>query len=260
MKEGTFISEQTSPEAGGAIWEEVPGDEVILTISKDGYLPHEEQVKLEPGRNTVVVVIEQDLPEPTPTPSVAFEYIPVADVEAAFKAAGYRRFPFANSDGVSGFTWIKESGYERVTTWETGVLRLEVLHDSSQSVRNSHMERKLGVLDEVFMPAFMELLRAEHTDYNRSVASTVSGEPDWVRASGGEWQTVWAEYYGSERNVGGFQVKFSLRWWQATCPPQYSYCYYENFPGLEFTGDSSFVWYTILIRPPQGTVPSTEDA
>jgi LPXTG-motif cell wall-anchored protein len=34
-----------------------------------------------------------------------------------------------------------------------------------------------------------------------------------------------------------------------TCPPEAWYCYYLDFPGLEFTGDSSLVFYTIRLTP-----------
>jgi hypothetical protein len=51
MKEGSFTSEQTSPEAGGVIWGSLTGGEAVLTISKAGYISHEEQLKLERGRN-----------------------------------------------------------------------------------------------------------------------------------------------------------------------------------------------------------------
>lgn len=189
-------------------------------------------------------------PSPTLTPEPTWEPVAIADVEAALKQAGYRRLPFKSGDGVNAFSWVQTSAYERVRTWENGMMELQILHDKSSQVRADHMERHLAVLDSVFPAGFMARLRAENAAYNESVASTVSGEPDHLYPFNDEWHTVWAEYYVEEVNLGGYWVDFSLWWWQSTCPSEAVYCYYEDFPGLEFEGDSSFVFYSIFIWLP----------
>jgi hypothetical protein len=163
--------------------------------------------------------------------------------------AGYRRYPFTTGDGLSGFDWVRESAYEKARTWEDGSFELQVLHDVSPSVRLEKMEKKFKVLDQVMPAGFMAELRDQNASYNRSVRTQVSGEPEQRYAYGGEWQTVWAEYYAEDTTIGSYDVWFSVWWWQSTCPPQYLYCYYDDFPGLEFTGDSSFTFYTIYFEP-----------
>ncbi len=190
-------------------------------------------------------------PVPTPTPAPTWPTYAVGDVEAGLRAGGYRRFPFTNDEGISGYFWVGSNAYEQVTTWEDGTLRFQVLHDSAVATRNQHMERHLGNLDGVLPPAFMAGLRVEFANYNRTVPSSVTGQPDELTAYGDAWNTVRGVYNVSYREVGGYQLEFSLVWLQSTCPPQYSYCYYQNFPGLEFTGDSSLIWETIMIWPPE---------
>lgn len=195
---------------------------------------------------------------PSPTPQPTLEPVPIDQVENALRADGYRRFPLTGGS-VGGYAWVKESAYEQVTTWEDGTIELEVLHDPSPAVRLEHMERKFEVLDPVFPEEFMAALRQEHARYNQEVGPNVSGEPVDVYAYGDEWKTIWGEYNVSETEIPGYAVRFSLWWWQSTCPPQYEYCYYEEFPGLEFTGDSSFVFHTIFLWPlmEDGPEPST---
>ena len=122
------------------------------------------------------------------------------------------------------------------------------------------MEHKLDALDSVFPAGFMSELREKHSDYNQAVALSASGEPDEVYAYNDEWNTVWAEYYAAENYIGGYQVRFSLWWWQCTCPPQAFFCYYSGLPGLEFIGDSSLVFYTIMIRLSDGSLPPGPNA
>lgn len=186
---------------------------------------------------------------PTNTPRPHFEPVPIGDVEDALHDSGYRRFPFNNSDGVSGYTWIKESSYEQTTTWETGAFELQVLHDKSANVRTDHMDRKFEAVEAAFSAEFMTELQAEFNAYNQGVRADVSGEPDQVQSLGGDWKDVWAQYFVEERTIQGYQITFSVWWWQTTCPPQYLYCYFDQFPGLEFTGDSSFKFLTIHMEP-----------
>jgi hypothetical protein len=191
-------------------------------------------------------------PQPTPTAAPTWETAAVSDIETALKDTGYRRFPFTNDDGVTGFYWANTNPYERVTTWDDGTIRMQVLHNDAPADRAERMDTHLKVLDTVLPAGFMSELRREHASYNRSVPASVTGEPDWIDAFGDDWQTVWAKYNSSEFDLGGYNVEFSLRWLQSTCPPQYDYCYYSDFPGLEFTGDSSFIFHTILIWLPGG--------
>ena len=136
--------------------------------------------------------IPTSIPLPTPTPQPSWDPVAIGEIEEALRDAGYRRYPFTTGDGVSGYDWIKESGYEAVTTWEDHSFELQVLHDASPSVRLKQMEKKFKVLDGVLPSGFMAQLRQENEDYNKSVRSSLSGEPDEKFAYGGEWQTVWA--------------------------------------------------------------------
>ena len=188
-------------------------------------------------------------PLPTSTPKPSWTPVAIGEIEQALRDAGYRRYPWTTEDGLDAFDWIKESGYEQVTTWEDGSFEMQVLHDDSPIVRLEQMEKKFKVLDRVLTVDFMDQLRQENRLYNQSVRSSVAGTPDERYAYGGEWQTVWAEYYTEKTTIGGYEVWFSVWWWQSTCPVQYSYCYYDDFPGLEFSGDSSFTFYTIYVEP-----------
>jgi hypothetical protein len=192
-----------------------------------------------------------DTPVPTPTSEPQWEPVAIENVEEALRNDGHRRYPFTTSDGLSAFTWVKENNYQRVTTYENGTIKIQVLHDKSQKVRAKTVERKLEVLDAVLPEEFMYLLRAINEDYNARVPGNVSGEPDQVFAYGDAWNTVWAEYEVEEIDTEGYSLRFSLWWWQSTCPQGY-YCWYEDFPGLEFEGDSSFVFYTIIMTPING--------
>jgi hypothetical protein len=189
---------------------------------------------------------------PTETPLPTFEPANLSEIETAFREAGYRRYPFVSDDDVNGFTWVNYSSYETAQTMEDGSIELQVLQDGSAFERAERMERHLTVLDSVLPAELMEQLRQEHATYNGSVSSSVSGEPDEINAYHDQWNTVWAEYNASEVDIRGYQVRFSLWWWQSTCPPTARYCYYIDFPGLEFVGDSSFIFHTILIRIPDG--------
>jgi hypothetical protein len=188
-------------------------------------------------------------PRSTSTPS--WPVIPIEEVEKAFRDAGYRRYPFTSLDGYAAFTWIKDNVYFRVVTFETGTIDIRVLHDPLQNVRAKAMEEKLEVLDRVFTHGFMSQLRAENNRYNHSISGSVTGEPDDVMTFDDGWNTVWAEYNVEEAVIGNYCVRFSLWWWQSTCPPRYI-CSYKNFPGIEFTSDASFTFYTIRLYPLEG--------
>lgn len=188
-------------------------------------------------------------PRPTPLPS--FEAVAISDIETALGEAGYRRFPLALEGGRSGFRWVRDNPYERVTTIGDNIVELQVIHESSPGARADRLERHLEVLDSVLPAGLMAELRKEHAAYNRQVQPSISGEPDDAYAYADEFQTVWGEYYNSGTSIGNYDAEFSLWWWQSTCPPQYDYCYYEDFPGLEFTGDSSFVFHTVLLWLPE---------
>jgi len=225
----------------------LPRDVVVVTAT-----PQPATVQTEP----IVSPSETPLPAPTKTavptrtPEPEWDAVPMGDIETALREEGYRRFPFTNDDGASGFSWIKANPYEQITTREDGMIEIQVLHDGSAVARANRMEDHFAVLDRVFPVELMAQLRQEHAAYNRSVSSSVTGDPDETYAFGDDWNTVWAEYNVSDSNLGGYDTRFSLWWSQSTCPPQYEYCYYPSFPGLEFTGDSSFVFHTVLIWLP----------
>ncbi len=187
-------------------------------------------------------------PRPTRTPIPPPDPISVSDIEDALRADGHRRNPWTTDEGLSAFTWVKENPYESITTFEDGSIEIQVLHDKSQAVRDKAVERKLKVLDRVFPAGFMSRLRNEHGDFSNDVPTSVSGEPDQIFPYGDAWNTVWAQYYADAIRMDGYTVTFSLWWWQSTCPSGY-FCWYDDFPGLEFTGDSSFVFYTIFLEP-----------
>lgn len=188
-------------------------------------------------------------PLPTPTSEPLWEPVLISEIESAFRDDGYQREPFMTDSGVSGFIWTKDNIYERVVTWEDGEISLEVLHDKSPQTRAQHMERKFKVLDKVLPASFMAALREENDAYNGKVASTVSGEPEDIFNWGDRFNTVKAEYYVSSAELDGYTVWWSLWFKQSTCPSKYLYCYWPGFPGLEFTGDSSFIYYTIVLVP-----------
>ena len=190
-------------------------------------------------------------PNPTMTPEPTWEPVTVADLEAALREAGYRRFPIEGGDGLKGYSWVNKNAYERVQTWDNGTMELQVLHDKSSQVRSDHMESHLAALDSALPAGFMASLREENAAYNESVGTSVSGEPDQMFAFNDDWHTIWGQYYVSDTDIGGYGVRLSLWWWQSTCPSQYG-CYYSDFPGLEFEGDSSFVFYSIFIWLPEG--------
>lgn len=193
---------------------------------------------------------------PTATPMPTEAPVSLEDIYVALRADGYKRYPFTNSDGVTGFDWVKTNGYERIITWETGEVRLEVLDDKSSVVRDTHMEQKLKLLDDLFSPSFMAELRRAHQAYNQTVSSSVTGQPEFISGydPNDPWATVVGEYNVKDTTIYGLPIRFALWWWQSTCPPQYLYCYLIDFPGTQFTGDASLVFYSIYIdlRPSGG--------
>ena len=64
---------------------------------------------------------------------------------------------------------------------------------------------------------------------------------------GDEWLTLWGQYDTKELVIGSHDVIFAFWFYQVTCPSKYDYCYFYNFPGQEFSGQGSFVFYTIWI-------------
>lgn len=185
-------------------------------------------------------------PRFTPTPWLPI--VPIEEVEGAFQAAGYSRYPFKTDDGHSALMWIKDNNYFRAITVEDGTIAIEVLHDPEPHVRAKGFEEKLEILDRVFPADFMSQLREKNNLYNRSISGRVTGEPDEVQKRNDEWNTLWAEYNAEETVLGNYGVRFSLWWWQSTCPPDY-HCWYSDFPGLDFQGDASITFYSIRLYP-----------
>ncbi len=169
-------------------------------------------------------------------------------MEGAFQEAGYSRYPFTTDDGYAALMWIKDNNYFHVATFENGVIEIQILHDPSPNVRERGFEAKLEILDRVFPSDFMAILREENDQYNRSISGRVTGQADEVRTLNDNWNTVWAEYNAEEVLIGNYSVRFSLWWWQSTCPPNY-HCWYSDFPGLDFQGDASITFYTIRLSP-----------
>jgi hypothetical protein len=210
----------------------------------------------------IVIVVtatpEADTPVPRPTstfyPTPTLQPSPVpltiTDVEKALLDNGYSRAPFDDLAYGSGYSWTKGNVYEQIYTWESGAIRLEILDSRTPKARSDHMDIKLQFLDSLFSTKFMTELRQQNDTYNQSTEPSVSGDPAYIapRALGDEWKTVYAQYDVVNTTIESLPVTFSLWFWQVTCPPQYSYCYRPNFPGQEFVGQSSLVFYTILIQ------------
>jgi hypothetical protein len=205
-----------------------------------------------PASNTPALT---NTPAPTRTPKATstprWPVVPIEDVEGAFRSAGYRRYPFTTADGFAAFMWIKDNNYFHATTYENGEIEIEVLHDPLLNIRAKGIEKKFEVLDRVFPAGFMSQLREENNQYNRSISGSVTGEPDEVRTRDDGWNTIWAEYNAEETVIGNYGIRFSLWWWQSTCPPGY-HCSYSDFPGLDFVGDASITFYTIRLYPIEG--------
>lgn len=210
-----------------------------------------------PNTNTIVIVVtttpQPNLASPMPTytfypttpPQPTQVPITVLDIEKALKNDGYTRAPFDDPKYGKGFGWTKDNPYEQVITWDDGYFRLEVLDVSSPTTRSKHMEEKFKVLDTLFPPEFMTELRQKNDAYNQSVGPSVSGDPAQLFPSNDEWHDIWGQYNVSSTNIGSYPVTFALWFWQMTCPPQYTYCFMSDFPGQEFTGETSFVFYSI---------------
>ena len=212
-----------------------------------------------PNTNTIVIVVTATpqiipaspiptlTPYPTTPPQPTKVPLTILDIEKAFKNDGYTRSPFDDPQYGKGFGWTKDNPYEPVITWDDGSFRLEVLDVSSPVTRSKHMEEKFKVLDTLFSPEFMTALRQKNDAYNQSVGSSVSGDPAYLAPSqpGDQWNTVWGQYNVSNTTIESMPVTFALWFYQITCPPQYAYCYMSDFPGQEFTGQTSFVFYSI---------------
>ena len=186
---------------------------------------------------------------PTAVPAPTQKPVSISDLESALKDAGYSRGPFYDEEGGEAFAWTKDNAFEQVIVWPDGSVRLEILSAKSSATRAEHMERKLAILDSVFSPEFMADLRQENDLYNASASSSVSGEADkmYPPVPGDSWLTLWGQYDTKELVIGSRDVIFSLWFYQVTCPSKYEYCYFYNFPGQEFSGQGSFVFYTIWI-------------
>jgi hypothetical protein len=195
---------------------------------------------------------------PTQGPQPAHPAVTLFDIENALMNDGYARKPYVDNSGTNAYAWTKDNPYEQVYTWDTGEVRLEVLNRPNS--RMSHMEQKLALLDTIFPSDFMAQLRQENQAYNASlgVSASVSGTPDvfYEPSSGATWNEKDGRYNVSQATIGPYSVTFAMWFYQVTCPSQYSYCYYSDFPGQEFTGDSSLVFYSIDIVLPKSSAPS----
>jgi hypothetical protein len=196
-------------------------------------------------------------PKATQTPSTP--RITLADIEAALAEASYSRSPFYDEEGEEARGWTLDNPYEQVITWTRGIVRLEVL--DKQSTRAERMERKLRLLDEVFPPEFMAKLRQENGSYMATAPTSVSGNPDklYPPLPGDEWRTIWGQYNRKEVTIGSYDVTFALWFNQVTCPQGYI-CWMQNFPGQQFEGDTSLVFYTIEIMLSGATSGSSSSA
>lgn len=190
-----------------------------------------------------------DRPRRTPAPT--FEPVAISDLETALRDAGFYRIPISLIGDHHTYRWIRDHPFERVTTFGDILLELQIIHESSPAARADRMDQLFDAVEKALPEGLMEQLRQEHAAYNRRVNPTISGEPDQIITIADEWNTVWAKYYESGVSLGNYEAEFSVWWWQSTCPPGAEYCYYEDFPGLEFTADSSFVFQRVTLSLPE---------
>ena len=115
-------------------------EEVVVVVTATS--PSATETSPPPSPTTIPpTALPTRAPRPTSTPQPKWEPVAIGDLEQALRDAGYRRYPFTTSEGVSGFDWIKESAYESVTPWGDGSVECQVLHDTSPEIRLEHMEQ-----------------------------------------------------------------------------------------------------------------------
>jgi hypothetical protein len=190
--------------------------------------------------NTPEPTATEEKPTNTPKPT-DFPMVTLREFERALRDWGYTAQDF--SDG-SGKYWVKDNVFEVTYTFDSGWVRMEVLN--SLKARMDHMEKKFQVLDGLFPSDFMDDLRSANEDYADTVGAGVTGEA--VNPYGPDpadfWKYMSGFYNVDDETIGGYDVEFALFFEQWTCPPEYI-CTFPNFGGQQFTGQASFVFYTI---------------
>lgn len=191
-----------------------------------------------------------DTPEATATP----KRISVKEFEAMLQTAGYKREPFTGigtytdlRPGKEGYIYIKDNVYEPIKVYKDGYVRMEVLNDLSN--RASHMENKFKTLDGLFPPEFMAELRKANDAYLETAGRSVSGDAaqSWPPAKQDRWKSFEGQYNVTNTTIGSTPVAFSLWFWQVACPAGYI-CWFSSFPGVAFTGQTSFVFYNVELN------------
>jgi len=215
---------------------------------------------LNPTPITIIVTATPPIPTSTPVPTIipSPTFIPsptpapitVSDFEKVLLSDGYIQHPYTSPvrPGKDANSWTKENIWEQILVNKDGYVRLEILDSPSQDTREQHMERKLKVLDQIFPTEFMSELRQANDTYNKSDPKIISGNCPQSWTYNDEWNTEEAQCNASKTTIESFPVAFTLWYLQVTCPPQYSFCYYPDFPGQEFIGENAFTFYDIEIN------------
>jgi hypothetical protein len=184
---------------------------------------------------------------PTATTQPTEAKVSYSAVVAALKNNGYKSQTADDAEYGSAFFWTASNEWEQVISLDKdGRIRLQVLNDTKN--RSGHMEDKFKVLDSVFPSTFMSALRAANADYAKTVGSSVEGQAAKIYPpkAGDDLRFLTGKYNVVDKTIESYPVTFALWFDQWTCPSGY-YCWYPTFPGQQFEGDSSIVFYTIQI-------------
>jgi hypothetical protein len=177
--------------------------------------------------------------------------VTVAEFHTLLHEAGYTRQTFKGNGthtdlrpGETGYVYSSDNWLEPVKVYDDGYVRMEVLNDLDS--REARMEVKLNMMDGYFPADFMDELREAHKLYLDSVGRGISGDANqlWPPPPEDFWNSIEGQYNVMNQTIGGYDVTFSLWFWQIECPDQFI-CWFPTFGDTIFLGQSSFVFYNI---------------
>lgn len=190
----------------------------------------------------------------TPEPTATVQIVTVSQLDSFLQSHGYTRSPFKGigqytdlRPGKTGYSYSSDNWMETIKVYDDGYVRIEVFNNEDS--RAERMERKLKMLDELFPEAFMAELRAANEAYLATVGASVSGTANqiWPPPPQDFWKSLEGQYNVSSSTIGGYEVTFSLWFWQVKCPQGYI-CWFPSFGNQVFRGDTSFVFYDIALQ------------